>query len=69
MSLHIANLFKLNTLVQNVDFETTSLSTLKEHYTRIKSLQNNHKLLNSLPDKGEKYKIRLKHIEVIQILN
>jgi len=63
--MHVANLFKLNTLVQSVDFETISLPTLKEHYTRVKSLQNNHKLLNSLHDKGEKYKIRLQNIEEI----
>lgn len=64
MSLHVANLFKLNNLVENVDFQTISLPKLKEHYVRVKSLQNNNKLLSSLPDKGEKYLLRLKTIEV-----
>lgn len=62
---HVANLFKLNNLFQNVDFETLSLPKLKEHYARIKSLKNNNKLLNSLPDKGEKYLKRLQNIEGI----
>ncbi len=64
MALHVANLFKLNNLVQEVDFQTLSLAKLKEHYIRVKSLQSNTKLLNSLPDKGEKYLSRLNKIEV-----
>lgn len=63
MSHHVANLFKLNTFVQNVDFQKISLPELRTHYTRIKSLQSNKKLLDLLPDKGEKYLTRLQNIE------
>ena len=59
----INNLFKINDLVKEVKFESLSLAELKVHYTRIKSIEQKTKLLNSLPDKGEKYKKKLKYLE------
>lgn len=63
--MHISNLFKLNNLIKNVDFEKISLPELKEHYVRIKSFKNDQKMLSKLPDKGEKYLKRLRNVEVI----
>lgn len=65
MSHHVSNLFKLNNLVKETNLEKVSLPELKEHYIRVKNFQKNHKLLESLPDKGEKYLKRLKNVEEI----
>lgn len=65
MSHHVSNLFKLNNLVKETNLEKVSLPELKEHYVRVKNFQKNHKLLESLPDKGEKCLKRLKNVEEI----
>ena len=65
MAHHVSNLFKLNNLVKETNLEKVSLPELKEHYVRVKNFQKNRKLLESLPDKGDKYLNRLQKIEEI----
>ena len=62
----IDNLFKLNELKinkKNINFETMSKDELKQNYETFKTLTNNKKLVNSLPDKGLKIFQQFKHIE------
>lgn len=64
----IDNLFKLNELKinkKNINFETMSKDELKQNYETFKTLTNNKKLINSLPDKGQKIFQQFKHIEEV----
>ena len=61
----IENLFKLNDLnVKKIQFQKVNLSELKLNYTKFKSLEKNQKLVDSLPDKGEKLRNQINQIEV-----
>lgn len=64
----IKNKINLNDLLnQKLDMEAINLIELKNVYTKHKNLLNNKSLIYSLPDKGEKIRIKINHIEVTKI--
>jgi hypothetical protein len=59
------NLLKLNDLKEkHPSYDTLNLEQLQAYSEKYKKLTSDQKLVNSLPDKGEKLKNQLKHIEV-----
>ena len=59
------NLFKLNDLKdKHENFDELTPEQLKSYLNKYRSLVGNAKIINSLPDKGEKLKKQLTHIEV-----
>ena len=49
---------------KKVEFESMSLSELQQNFRKFENLKNNRKLIDSLPDKGEKINNTLKKIKV-----
>lgn len=62
----LPNLLKFNDFknVKKLDFDHMSLGELKNNLKKFESLSHDAKLLNSLPDKGEKIKQQLRVLRV-----
>jgi hypothetical protein len=59
------NLLKLNDLKdKHPNFDTLNLEQLRPYLEKYQKLTNDQKLTKSLPDKGEKLRNQLKHIQV-----
>ena len=62
----LPNLLKYNDFqnVKHLDFEKMSLEELRRHSSKFEKLSIDAKILNSLPDRGDKLKAQVRVIQV-----